>query len=398
MLILKLWNYFRGYVIIRIEGLSLEKFINMCIARDIYLWDIRRINYTTLEAKIGIKGYKAVRRLTRKAGCKMYISEKNGYPFWFSKMKKRKMLIVGAFFSLSLLLVLSSFVFVIEVNGNESISTEKIVNTLESSGFKIGVNRYTVNLREIENNLLIDIDELAWVGIEINGIHAKVEVVEKIVPPPKIEKDIPCDVVAKKNGVIEKVIARNGDALVEKGDIVSEGDLLITGIVEREGMERPLYLHAYGEVYAKTYYEASKTVDLVEIEKVKTGAKYTRRIIKIGDLELALSKGDNPYEVFIIEKTSKKPIEWRNKGLPVEIITEEIYEAIEIEEKLDIEKTKNLLHETLVEDLLQEIPKELEILNSNTEFIINDNTLHSSVIIEVLEDIAQQKKLQIEED
>ncbi|AOY77555.1 sporulation protein YqfD [Clostridium formicaceticum] len=398
MLILKLWNYLRGYVIIKIEGLALERFINMCIAREIYLWDIQRINYTTLEAKIGIKAFKTLRKLARRAGCKVYISEKNGYPFWFSKVKKRKMLILGAFFSLILLLVVSSFVLIIDVTGNENVSKAEILTVLEEIGFKPGVNRYAIDLREIENNALINIHELAWIGIEINGIHAKIEVVEKTPPPPKIDKNIPCDVIARKSGVIEQVIARNGDAVVEKGDIVSSGDLLITGLIEREVMEAPIYLHAYGEVYARTYYEVEKSVPLMKINKEKTGEKYTRRIIKLGELELALSKGDHPYKVYIIEKTSKKPIQWRDKGIPVEIITEEIYEAIEVTEKVDVEAAKNTLHETLVEELVEQIPKDLKILSSNTEFTVENNTLYGNLIIEVLEEIGEQKKLHIEED
>lgn len=367
----------------------------MCIARDIYLWDIRRINYTTLEAKVGIPGYKALRKLIRKAGCKVHISQKNGYPFWFSKMKKRKMLIMGAFFSFSLLLVLSSFILVIEVTGNEVVSEEDIINALGNSGLQIGVNRYFLDLREIENDLLIHIDELSWVGIEINGIVAKIKVVEKTPPPMKIEKNIPCNVIARKSGVIEKVIAKNGDAVIKKGDIVAEGDLLITGTIEREGLEGPQYVHAYGEVYAKTYYETSETIDLIKKVKLKTGAKYTRRIFKVGELELSLSKGDHPYEIYILEKKIQRPFTWRNKGLPVEIITEEIYEAIEIEEKLDVEIEKRLLHERLLEELLQEIPRELEILNSNVEFMVKDDTLQCIVMIEVLEDIGEQKILDI---
>ncbi|AKL95791.1 stage IV sporulation protein [Clostridium aceticum] len=397
MLILKLWNYLRGYVIIKIEGLALEKFINMCIAKEVYLWDIKRINYTTLEAKIGIRGFKTLRKLARRAGCKVYISEKNGYPFWFSKVKKRKMLILGAFFSLILLLVVSSFVLVIDVTGNERVSSLEILTVLEEIGFKPGVNRYAIDLREIENNTLLSIHDLAWIGIEINGIHAKIEVVEKTPPPPKIDKDTPCDVVARKSGVIERVIARNGDAVIDKGDIVAEGDLLITGLIQREGMEAAIYLHAYGEVYARTYYEIEKTTPLVKVNKEKTGEKYTRRVIKLGELELALSKGDHPYETYVIEKTSKKPIQWRNKGLPVEIITEEIYEAIEVTEKVDIEVAKNTLHEVLIEELVEQIPKDLRILGSNTEFTVENNTLHGNLIIEVLEEIGEQKKLQIQE-
>ena len=396
MLTLNLWNYFRGYVIIKIEGLALEKFVNMCIVRDIYLWDIERVNYTTLEAKVGIKAFKTTCKIARRAGCKIRISKKNGYPFWLSRMKKRKMLIFGAFFSLTLLLALSSFVFTIDVVGNERVSEEEIIEGLGEVGFTIGKNRYLINIREIENELLINLQELAWVGIEINGINAKIEVVEKVTPPSGIQKDVPCDVVAKKSGVIEKIIARNGDTMVQKGDIVSSGDLLITGIIEREGLEQPLYHHAYGEVYAKTYYETSKTVDLIRRTKEKTGEKMTRNIIKVGDIEISLGTGDNPYEVYIIEKSSKKPFQWRNKGLPVEIITEEIYEAVEIEEKLDIEEEKNKLHDVLIKELMEDIPEEMEVLNSNTEFFVDNDNLEGRVILEVLEDIAQQREIEYE--
>ena len=188
MLVLNIWNYLRGYVIIRVEGLALERFINRCIAKGIHLWDIKRINYTTLEVKVGIKGYKTLRKITRRLGCKVYIEQKNGYPFWFNKMKRRKMLIMGAFFSLTLLLFLSSFIFIIEVSGNDRILEEDIIKTLDTYGFRVGVNRFFVDLRELENNLLIEIDELSWIGIEINGIMAKIEVVEKTSPPPKSRK------------------------------------------------------------------------------------------------------------------------------------------------------------------------------------------------------------------
>ena len=32
---------FKGYVIIRVEGLTLERFLNLAITSDIYLWDIK---------------------------------------------------------------------------------------------------------------------------------------------------------------------------------------------------------------------------------------------------------------------------------------------------------------------------------------------------------------------
>ncbi|SCX93970.1 sporulation protein YqfD [Alkaliphilus peptidifermentans] len=398
MLILRLWNYFRGYVIINIEGLNLERFINMCIEKNIYLWNIQRKSYTTLEARVGIKGFKDLRKITRRCGCKISIARKNGYPFWAHKVKKRKMLLTGAFFSLLLIVVASSFIYSVDIIGNERVEEDLIINALGEMGLKPGVNRYSVNLREIENQMLTEFHQLAWVGIELRGIYAKIEVVEKIQPPEIIDKDTPCNVIAKKNGVIERIIARNGDAVVEKGDIVSEGDLLITGMVQRDSLQSPLYVHAYGEIYARTYYDIIKSVFLTEIKKEKTGEEYSRKMLRIGQMELTFHGGKVPFDNYILENEIKTITLWRNIKLPVEIMIEDYYEAVDIEERLDIEEVKIKMHDEAIHELMEEIPLEGEITNTIIDFQNTGDLLQGKFTIEVIENIAQQKKLDIEED
>ncbi len=395
MLILRLWNYIRGYVIIKIEGLSLEKFINACVQKDIYLWEIKRINYTTLEAKVGIKGFRVVKRLSRKCGCRVSISRKNGYPFWAHKVKKRKMLLIGAFFSCILLMIASSFIYSVDVVGNERVSKEEIIAALEEIGLKAGANKYLVDIREIENRLLIELHELEWVGVELSGIYARVEVVEKVPVPERVEKDIPCDIVSVKNGVIEKVIARSGDAVVEKGDIVSKGDLLVTGVIQRDNIPNPLYVHSYGEVYAKTYYETTKSMTTVDVRQEKTGEVKKRYMLRIGSMELSIGGGEIPFENYVIEKSVKSPFFWRNKDFPVEIIVETYFEANETHINLDIEELKKKLHSDSVAELMAEIPSEAEILNSTIDFYQVDDIIYGNMIIEVLEDIGEQRKIDL---
>ncbi|QUH26904.1 sporulation protein YqfD [Serpentinicella alkaliphila] len=390
MLVVSLWNYFRGYVIIRIEGLALEKFINICIAEQIFLWDINRINYTTLEAKVSLKGFKAIRKIIRKAGCRVYIANKNGYPFWFSRVKKRKMLLLGAFFSVSFLIILLSFIYRIEIQGNMVVSNDEIMSSLYNSGLKVGTNRYGLDLRDIENNVLMEINELSWVGIEINGITAKIKVVEKVFPPEKIDKETPTNVVAKTNGVIHKVIARNGDAVVKVGDIVEPGDLLITGVVKRQNLENPIYVHAYGEVFAKTYYETTKYMNLIEIKKEKTDKMITRRTIKIGDMVIAFSRGNIPFNNYVVESNVKSLLNWKKVNFPVEIITDEYYEAIDYEFKVDINEAKNKLHEQAIEELVPKIPEESEMVHSLVNFSRKGDVLYLDLVIETIEEIGKQ--------
>lgn len=398
MLTSKLTNYMKGYVDIKIEGLALEKFINLCISNNVIMWDIKRVNITTLEAKITCRDFKKMRSIVRRVGCRVSIHKKNGYPFWMHKLKRRKMLLIGAFFCLLLLLLSSSFILSIEVVGSEDVKDAKILYSLSTSGLKIGSNKYRLNLREIENKLLIDVDELAWVGIEIKGVDARVEVVEKRFAPDKIDKNVPCNVVAKKNGVIEKILSRSGDAVIKVGDIVKKGDTIISGVVQRENMENSRFVHAYGEVFARTYYETVESVNLINIKNEKTGNKHIKRTINIGSIQLNINKANIPYEHYILEKKSKKFIDWRNKNFTVEIITEEYYEADQLVEIIDEKLAKETVHSTAINKLLEEIPLEAEIINTTIDFTIQDDVLYGKVIIEALEDIAIQKTLEDRED
>ncbi|HZJ76079.1 MAG TPA: sporulation protein YqfD [Oscillospiraceae bacterium] len=398
MLVLKLWNYMRGYVTIRVQGLTLERFINMCMIGDIYLWDVKRIDNTTLEAKIGIKGFEELGEIIKKLGCKVSMCKKCGYPFWIHRLKKRKMLLIGAFFCFLLLVFVSTFIFSIEIVGNENVKKSEIMSKLNTLGLRPGANRYFINLRKLENQLLLEINQLAWVGVEIEGVRAKVEVAEKIIPPDKIDKNIPCDIVAKKSGVIEKIIAKNGYTVVEEGDIVKEGEILISGIVGLEYIESNMLVHSCGEVYAKTYYESTESKSLAEIKKEKTGQKFVKKIFKVGSVEITFNRNEIPYDSYVVEKKIKRPLQWREIGFPVELIIEEYYEANEIEITIDETEAKNYIHRNALDNILEEIPFEAEILNTQIDFTIKDGVLYGKVIIEALENIAVKKTLQIGED
>ncbi|MFZ5965916.1 MAG: sporulation protein YqfD [Bacillota bacterium] len=392
MLVVKLWNFFRGYVIIRIEGLSLEKFLNYAIARGIYLWDITKLDYTTLEAKVGLRGYKELRHIVKKSGCKVKINMKIGYPFFMLKMRTRKMLMFGFMLSLLLLVLCTSFILEIQIIGNTQISDELIEQSLRKYGLTKGVWKYNIDIQTIENNMLVEIDDLAWVGIEIHGTKVVVEIVEKIKPPDKIPLDMPCDIIAKANGVIEKIIAKNGDTAVQKGDIVKKGDILISGTILRENLETR-YVHALGEVWARTYYEKTDEIPLIKTVKVKTGNQYYRRVIKIGESQLILSFGEIPFNNFVIEEKKKTLPQWRKFKIPVEVIVEEFHEVVDVEENIEKEQAKKLLVEKMMVSLSKNMPEDVTILNQDVKFYEENHILKAKIIMETLEQIGAQQKI-----
>jgi similar to stage IV sporulation protein len=392
--VVKIWNYIRGYVVIRIEGLTLEKFINFAIARGIYLWDIVRIDYTTLEAKIGLSGYKELRHIVKKAGCRVKINTKIGYPFFMHRIRARKMLMFGFMIAIFMVMLTTSFVWDIEVVGAENIEKEEIVKKLETLGLTTGIFKYKLDLSGIETNIMIEMEELAWVGIELRGTKAIVEVVEKVQPPEKVPIEIPCDIIASKNGVIEKVIAKSGDAMAQKGDIVKAGQLLVTGTILREGQDTR-YVHSLGEVYAKTYYEIDDEMSIIKVNKIKTGKKFVKRTLKIGESQLTLSAGEVPFREYVLETTHKRLPRWRNIIIPVEIILDEYFQSYDQPEELNVELVKSSLVEKMTVELVKQIPEDAEILKQDIKYLEENNIIKAKLTIEVQEQIGVQKRINI---
>lgn len=92
MLLIRLWNYIRGYVIILVEGYFLERFINICTYRQLFLWDIKRRSDFEMTLKISIKGFKTLRPISRKAQCRVRIIKKKAYPLFLINTKGERLL------------------------------------------------------------------------------------------------------------------------------------------------------------------------------------------------------------------------------------------------------------------------------------------------------------------
>ena len=76
-----LLKYIKGYVRIRVWGLSPERFMNLCSNRDILLWDIVKDGdiYTMC---ISLRAFYQLRPIARKTGTRVVILQRVGLPFF----------------------------------------------------------------------------------------------------------------------------------------------------------------------------------------------------------------------------------------------------------------------------------------------------------------------------
>ena len=214
--------YLLGYATISVEGYFIERFINICISKNILLWNMKRKKSSFLFANIAIKDFKKIKQIAKTTKCHVKIEKKKGIPFLLHRYKKRK-IFIGLLIAITLIIFgLSNFVWNIEIIGENSISKEELLNELNQYGLKTGILKTKVNTKEIINNIRLNRDDIAWVGMKIKGTNIIVEVVEADKKPDIVNENEYCNIISDKEGVITKINVQNGTALIKVGDIVTK--------------------------------------------------------------------------------------------------------------------------------------------------------------------------------
>jgi similar to stage IV sporulation protein len=79
----------------------------------------------------------------------------------------------------------------------------------------------------IEREVMIHTPDAVWLGITVEGVVAEVKVVKRKKAPAPAKF---CNIVAARDGVISKMVVVRGMPVVNEGDTVARGDLLISGV------------------------------------------------------------------------------------------------------------------------------------------------------------------------
>lgn len=266
MLLKILMNYLFGFVRIYVEGYYIERFINICKSKGIFLWSLKREKSSILHSNVGIQDFKKMRKIAETTKCRVRIEKKRGIPFFLHRYKKRKFFVVCLIIVILAIILASNFVWNIEITGNQSVKAEEIMVSINKSGLEIGKWKKNLDLKKVINDIRLDRADIAWVGIEIKGTNAIVKIVEADEKPNIVDETKYCNIVAQKDGIIEKVDANNGTILVQPGEVVKRGSILVGGWIEGK-YTGTRYVHANGEVKAKVWY--TKKIKKIKNKKLE---------------------------------------------------------------------------------------------------------------------------------
>ena len=393
MLLKLIINYILGYLTINVEGYFIERFINMCRNKNILLWNIKRKNSSFIICKIGIKEFKKIRDIAKKTKCKITITSKKGIPFIFEKYKKRKIFLLMMCIIGGLLFVLSQFVWNIEVKiTGDTLNEDEIINSLNENGLYIGEKKSSIDVKEIINNVRLKREDISWIGIEIKGTNAIVEVVEAEEKPEVVDENDYCSIVSDKPGKILKVIANNGTAMVKPGDIVKEGSLLIAGWIEGK-YTGTRFVRADGKIDALIWYTETASVKLNEKKIEKTGNTEKKYALNINNFRINLYKKLSNFEKYDTIYTAKKIKIFSNFYIPVELIECNNFEIKEENVNYSEEEAKAEAKKRAEEKLNDKVKDKENIRNVTVNYTVEEDEVKAEVTYEVFENIGTNEKI-----
>lgn len=390
---LALWYYLQGYVMITVSGFSVERFVNMATFRGIYLWNMQPKG-SCVQMNVSIRGYRLLEECAEKTGCEYHIVRRCGLPALFRKYKKRKILAFGVIFFVAALYTLSFFVWTIEIDGNERIKREDLFVACEKMGMAPGKLKWDIDTDIVTESLLETFPDISWVSVSIKGTNVIIKIVETIPQPEIIDKVTPSNLVAKKDSIIQSITAEVGTPVVQAGDVVKEGELLIDSeVIIVAGQEAEVgreYVHARGTIIGKVWYTLEEKIPLYYTEKRYTGEEKEDKSILIGDVVLNIIQPNMGEISYDKERVLENEFCIGDFKLPITWI-EEIYKGYEIIEK---ERTEEEAKKE-IEEALKKRAKEIvegEIENIDIVYCVEQNVVVGTATVTALEEVSKEQE------
>lgn len=368
---LKRWS--RGVLQVRMTGYSPERFLNMCNTHEMELWGITYKNGSCYFF-MTVPSFFKCRSLIKKAGVRLRIVKKLGLPFLLYRSRSRKLYFAGLSCFFLILYVMSLFIWDIEIQGNSMYSGDTIMTYLDDLSIRTGILKSKIDLSELEASFRTQYSEITWVSARISGTRLLIQVKENEVLSRIPQKDeTPCNLVAKRDGVITSMVVRQGKAAVSVGDRVEKGQILVKGeVVITDDSETEVavhYVRADADILAETEIRYEKEIDKKQVSFSETGRTRHGFLIRVfgKDLVFLLPKPKDTYWKFVSQACQLRL--FGNFYLPVHLEMKTGREYVPYEKILSKTETEKLAEGAHQEFMKKLMEKGVQIIENNVKIL-----------------------------
>ena len=296
-MLLSMLKFLQGFLKVTLTGSYPERFLNLCIRRNILIWNLCPNHEAGgFDFCISLKGFRASKELLKKTHTTVKIRKKCGLPFFLYRYRARKLFALGILICVLLLACFSRYIWKIEINGTSSLSQDMILSWLQEQQAGFGTEKKMVDCAGIEAGLRSDFDVIAWTSVKLEGTKLTVDIQENL-PEDEVvtlPKEGAWDLVADEDAKITSIYTRYGTPLVQKGDVVSKGAILISSrleILDDNGeVAKENYVVSDGDVIGSVSRSYEETLPLKYQKKVYTGNEAASYTLQMGGIRLPFGK------------------------------------------------------------------------------------------------------------
>ncbi len=342
-------RYLQGQTRLRLTGASPEDCLN-AMAKDGILFE-QLTREDALHFSLTLKARDAERAecIAEKCFCEAEVIQRSGARFDAKRAIKRPVLLFGLLLCLLLSFYLQAYVWVIEVDGCETLPDERLLRTLTELEVCVGTRAETIDLQKIRTELLKQLPELSWVAVNRSGgricVLACAREETKSNEPPYAAADL----VAVRDGVITHANVSEGMRLFSVGESVREGQVLVSGFEDYGLCLKGVC--ASGEVYGQTWHTGTLVIPAFTMKKSYTGRTWTQRTLIVGRKRINLS-GNSSFLGTLCDKiTDKTQLTLPDYRFPVILETDTYREYTLVQESLPPSEAERILLEAWNRDL-----------------------------------------------
>lgn len=342
-------RYLQGQTRLRLTGASPEDCLN-ALAKDGILFE-QLSREDALHFSLTLKARDAERAecIAEKCFCEAEVIHRSGARFDAKRAIKRPVLLFGLLLCLLLSFYLQAYVWVIEVDGCETLPDERLLRTLTELEVCVGTRTETIDLQKIRTELLKQLPELSWVAVNRSGgricVLACAREETKSNEPPYAAADL----VAVRDGVITHANVSEGMRLFSVGESVREGQVLVSGFEDYGLCLKGVC--ASGEVYGQTWHTGTLVIPSFTMKKSYTGRTWTHRTLIVGRKRINLS-GNSSFLGTLCDKiTDRAQLTLPGYRFPVILETDTYREYTLVQESLPPSEAERILLEAWNRDL-----------------------------------------------
>lgn len=371
---------------IKITGKDPKYFLRHLIVKKIKLYNIIE-DHDGISLTVDEVDYAKI--LKMKTSYNIQIINRFGVAKLRYLLLKYKYILSFLFLTLGLMIILSHFIFFIDIIHSKEEIRELVENDLKEFG--ISKYRFRVSYakkEEIRNKILEkEKDKIEWLEIDRIGTRYIVNVEERLIKDNKVDNEVR-DIVAKKDAMILNIEAETGEIVRKKYEYVRKGDTIVSGTIKNKEDEVSK-VKAEGKVYGEVWYSVTVELPKKYYEEKKTGKTSKALTLRIANKKISVpfSKDNRSY----ISEDS--PI-LENNLIPIKLVLETKHEIEIIDKEYNMDNSSSEAIKLATKKLEDRLDEQSMILSKK---VLKKALKNSKIIVEIFfkvrENITDYKKI-----